>query len=293
MAVKKKKATQKTKKAVAKKHTFHKAVDKKAEDVAVTPPDMESVGGSVVIPSGVMQDIPKVESQSEPELSKVEPSAPVSQPPLQPTPQAANTLVSQPESAGNIVPSVEPISTKDPLAVNDVVKDKPEQEQIDRPKKKNLWIIIAIIIVVVSIGGVLWYFRESAMKQISTKVEITPTPAPSRISPTPAASDSAKLIVDYSKYKIKVLNGSGIGGAAAKGKEILENGKFIVEEIGNAQSSDFDLTIIQAKKGVDKAFLDNLKSVLGETYLLGSGEKLEDSETVDVVIIIGSGKKQL
>ncbi len=65
------------------------------------------------------------------------------------------------------------------------------------------------------------------------------------------------------------------------------------EEIGNAQSSDFDLTIIQAKKGVDKAFLDNLKSVLGETYLLGSGEKLEDSETVDVVIIIGSGKKQL
>jgi hypothetical protein len=137
----------------------------------------------------------------------------------------------------------------------------------------------------------LWYFRENAIKQISTDEKISSTPAPSRISPTPA-SDSAKLIIDYSKYKIQVLNGSGIGGEAAKGKEILETEKFVVEEIGNAQSSDFDLTIIQAKKGVDKAFLDKLKSVLGETYLLGSDEVLEELEELDVVVIIGSGKKQ-
>ena len=118
-----------------------------------------------------------------------------------------------------------------------------------------------IVFIVVLLGGALWYFRENAIKQISVKDSITSTPSPSKISPTPA-SDSAKLAIDYSKYKIKVLNGSGIAGAAAKGKEILEKELFMVVEIGNAETSDYDLTVIQTKKEVPKAFLDQLRSVL-------------------------------
>lgn len=274
MAVKKKRVTKKTKKEIVKKQKTHKVVAPEIQQDISKPQQAsisESVSGPVVIPS----------PQSEPELPKVE------------TQQAADTLVSQPEPATNNIPSVEPIATQDPFTVDGVVRDKPEQEHIEGSKKKWSWVIIGFItVVIIFIAGVLWYFRENAVKQISQEDEITSTPSPSRVSPTPA-SDSAKLAIDYSKYKIKVLNGSGIGGAAAKGKEILESEKFIVDEIGNAETSDYDLTVIHAKKEVPSAFLDKLKSVLEETYLLGSDEKLEETEEADVVIIIGSGKKQL
>lgn len=287
MAVKKKRA-KKTKKEIVKKQKTNIVVEKKPEVAPLEPqaPISESVGGPVVIPS----------SQSEPELPKAEPSAsvlqPTPQPTIQPTPQAAGIPeVSQPESATKNIPSVEPIATQDPFAVDGVVRDKPEQERIEEPKKKWSWMIVGFItVVIIFIVGVLWYFRENAIKQVSLEDKITLTPSPSRISPTPA-TDSAKLAIDYSKYKIKVLNGSGIGGAAAEGKEILESEKFIVEEIGNAETSDYDLTIIQTKKEIPKAFLDKLKSVLEKTYKIAPNEELEDTEEVDVVVIIGSGRQ--
>jgi hypothetical protein len=273
MAVQKKRVTKKTKKEIVKKKMSHKVVTPEIEQ------DVPKAEQTPVLESGVLQDTPKEKSQSEPELPKIE------------TQQVADTLVSQPASViSNDAPSTETIATQDPFAVDGVVRDKPE-EDIEEPKKKRSWIvIILIIVVVIFIVGVLWYFRENAIKQISVKDAITSTPSPSKISPTPA-SDSAKLAIDYSKYKIKVLNGSGIGGAAAKGKEIIESEKFIVEEISNAETSDYKKTVIQAKKEVPSAFLDKLKSVLKETYLLDVNEELEDSEEVDVVIIIGSGRK--
>jgi len=278
MAVKKKRATKKTKKEIVKKQKTHKIVTPEIQQDISKPqqaPIPESVGGPVVIPSGVMQDTSKEQSESKPELMEVVQS------------QSADTVLSQPEPAIS-TPSTE--TTQDPFAVDGVVRDKPE-EHIEEPKKKRSWVIIGFITaVIIFIAGVLWYFRENAVKQISLEDETTSTPSPSKISPTPA-SDSAKLAIDYSKYKIKVLNGSGIGGAAAKGKEIVESEKFIVEEIGNAKTSDYEKTIIQAKKDVDKAFLDKLKSVLEKTYLLDANKELEDSEEVDVVIIIGSSKQ--
>ena len=285
----KKKATRKPNKKIVKKQKTHKiVVPEVQQDVSrqEQAPVSESIAAPTVIPSGVLQDTPKEKSQSEPELPKVEPSISMAQP----IPQAEDTLVSQPESATNVIPSVEPISTQDPFAVDGVVRDKPE-EHIEEPKKKRSWIVIILIIAsIVLIGGVLWYFRENAVKQISTDVKITSTPSPSKISPTPA-SDSAKLTIDYSKHKIKVLNGSGIGGAAAKGKAILEKELFMVVEIGNAETSDYKKTVIQAKKEVPSIFLDKLKSVLQKLYLLGPSEELEDSEEIDVVIIIGSEKQ--
>jgi len=279
-----KKATKKTNKEVVKKQKTHRiVVPEVQQDVSKQEqaPVSESIAAPTVIPSGVLPDTPKEET-SQPETVS-------SQPPQ----QAADMLVSRPEPATNNNPSVEPIATQDPFAVNGVVRDKPEQEYIEEPKKKWSWVIIGLItVVIIFIVGVLWYFRENAIKQISTDVEITSTPKLTKISPTTApASDSAKLTIDTSQYKIKVLNGSGIGGAAAKGKAILETEKFVIEEIGNAETSDYEKTVIKAKKEVPSAFLSTLKSVLEEIYLLDVNEKLEDSEEVDVVIIIGSGRQ--
>lgn len=288
MAVHKKRATEENKKEIVKKKKSHKLAENKLaeekkpqlqesqQDVPKQEqtPISESVASPIVIPSGILQDTSKEEL---PQLETVSP---------QPLQQATDTLVSQPESATNI-----PIESEATADQSDKPEQQVEQQNIDQPKKKRLWIVIAIaIIFLVLIAGGLWYFRENVLKKTSIQDEITPIPIPLKNTPTPA-SDSAKLTIDFSKYKIKVLNGSGIRGAAAKGKEILESEKFIVGEIGNAENSDYGKTIIQAKKEVSSAFLDKLKSVLEESYRVGPNEELEDSEEVDVVIIIGSGRQ--
>lgn len=288
MAVHKSKAIKKTSKKAGREHKTHKiAMPEIHQDVSneEQTPVSESTALPTVISSGVL---PYTSKEENPQVGTSS----------QPVQQSGDALTPQPPSATSSVPSTEAsadkteslgVVTQNPL-VEDVSKDKPV-ENIEEPKKKKPWVIIVLILIsIILIGGVLWYFRENAVRQISLEDKITSTPSPSRVSPTPATG-SAKLVIDYSKYKIKVLNGSGIGGAAAKGKGILEEEKFVVEEIGNAETSDYDLTIIQAKKEVPKAFLDKLKSVLKESYLLGSNEELKNSEVVDVVIIIGSGKQ--
>lgn len=319
MAEKKKNTQAKHKKTAVKKHRSHKFLENKVlkkeqlqekevqekadpsePQVSVSPIEPTAtaepanpLGGFVVASSGVLPESPKnQEPQPEPQ-----PPQPQKQQPQQQLSQDADTFVSQPESttikspgAEVISKSVEPAGSviQDPLTTGDVVAE-PEEQSTDDSKKKHLWIIIAIAIFFVLIGGGLWYFRENVMKRAPVKDEI---PAPSILKNTPTpATDSAKLEIDLSKYKIKVLNGSGISGEAAKVKNLLEAEEFLIEEIGNADKLTYEKTIIQAKKEVSKEFLSTLKSVLEETYLLDDNEELEESEEIDVIIIIGSSKQ--
>lgn len=320
MAEKKKNTQAKHKKTAVKKHRSHKVLEKKVlkeehpqekevqkkagpsePQVSVSPIEPTAtaeatnpLGGSVVASSGVLPESPKnQEPQPEPH-----PPQPQEQQSQQHLSQDADTLVSQPESttikspgAEVISKSVEPAGSviQDPLNTSDVVAE-PEEQSTDDSQKKQLWIIIAIIVIfLVLIGGALWYFRENVMKRAPVKDEI---PAPSILKNTPTpASDSAKLEVDFSKYKVKVLNGSGIGGEAARARGILEGEEFNVEEIGNADASDYEGTVIRAKKEVPSEFLDKLKEALEELYILDSSEELKDSEGVDVVIVIGRSKQ--
>lgn len=229
----------------------------------------------------------QTQPQSQPQSQSQE-----QQPASQLSEQSIDDLPSQTDPAVS-APSTE--TSQDSSSFSGVIREKPEEDtelqNIDEPKKKRLWIVIAIItIVLVLAGGALWYFRENVMKRASVKDEIIPTPSILKNTPIPA-SDSAQLEIDYSKYKINVLNGSGIGGVAGSTRDLLEGEEFVVEDVGNADSSDYENTVIQAKEGVPDEFLDKLKSVLEESYVLDPNEELEDSEDVDIVIIIGSSKQ--
>ena len=65
-----------------------------------------------------------------------------------------------------------------------------------------------------------------------------------------------------------------------------------IAEIGNADNSDYEETIIQAKKNVDKVFLDKLKTALKESFVVADVEKLDEDAETDLVIIIGSKKNE-
>lgn len=247
--------------------------------------------------SGASQSQPQPQSpDSQEQKPQQEPSQNI---PDTQTPQAESASITPPAGSTAEPPANEdePVGkiTQDPLAPSGVVRDKDEAEiggeSIDEPKKSKLWIIIAIIVIIlVLVGGALWYFRENVLKRFSVGVKPTPTQTVVKNTPTPA-TDSAKMEIDLSEYSIRVLNGSGISGIAGETKDILEAEDFNVEEIGNADSSDYEGTVIKAKGHVPSEFLEKLKEALEETYILDASEDLEDSEDFDVIVIIGSSKQ--
>ena len=111
-------------------------------------------------------------------------------------------------------------------------------------------------------------------------------PTITKVEPTVISTEEAKL----DKYPIKVLNGSGITGEASKLQEILEKGGFEVVETSNADNYDYVDTIVQAKKNVEKAFLEKLKNLIGKSYTLGKDESLSASDSSDVIVVVGSKK---
>jgi hypothetical protein len=162
---------------------------------------------------------------------------------------------------------------------------KKEENAFWNTKLGKVWTAgFSIVIALGIIGGVLIYI-EGASKLSQQEIIPTPTPiATQEQPPTPAPE------VDVSIYEIEVLNGSGIAGEAARAEQLLEEEKFTVTSIGNADTADYQKTIIRAKEAVSEEYLDKLKEFLDEFYVLGDSEALDEPEEADVVIIVGREK---
>lgn len=156
-------------------------------------------------------------------------------------------------------------------------------------KKGKTWTLLFAVLILLAIIAGLFIYREGVVKSgVNNQNNVTPSPtsvAKPPISPTPT-----QAIIDVSKYKIEVLNGSGLNGEAAKVKGQLENEKFTVVAIGNALLQQ--KTVIQVKQSVPKEFIAKLKSFLEQTYVLDSIQELNESAKFDAAVIIGSQKAE-
>ena len=90
-------------------------------------------------------------------------------------------------------------------------------------------------------------------------------------------------IVDGGPVRVQVLNGNGIPGAAARWAGELSDGRFVVVDIGDAESDDFATTVLLA--GPDRVAFAAL--VADE---LGFGEIRPGTvpEGIDVIVIVGA-----
>ena len=90
-------------------------------------------------------------------------------------------------------------------------------------------------------------------------------------------------------YSIRVLNGSGITGEAAKVKTLLEEKGFEIASVGNAATSDYTKTVITAQEDTDEEYLNELIKALQDDYSVNSVvEDAPSSQTADVVVTVGS-----
>lgn len=178
-------------------------------------------------------------------------------------------------------PAVETASP-DPLTdFKEKMNEEEEQSVSSAPPQKNfMWPILFVVsLALVSLIGVFLY--KQGMNK-GTQVNVV------TLSPTPTVMPKPSKAIDFSKYSIKILNGSEIDGEAGRQKTNLEGEGFTISSVGNAANSDYTKTIIQAKEAVESAYLNKLKSVLEESFVVGEMEELPRDADSDIIVIIGS-----
>ncbi len=172
--------------------------------------------------------------------------------------------------------------------------EKPQSEAVtpadwlniapEKQEKRNLLMpFILTLVGTMLISGAFFAYKIST-ENSKQQVVVSPTPAPT-ITVAPEK-------IDVSEYEVEVLNGSGISGEAGRAKTILENGEFIVESTGNADSYDYKETEISINGDVPEEVIDQLKEVLAEEYALSDEVAEDEEQTAAIVIIVGSEKSE-
>ncbi len=92
--------------------------------------------------------------------------------------------------------------------------------------------------------------------------------------------------VEKEKLVIRIENGAGVPGIAGEAQTFMEEKGYVIDSIGNAENSDFEVTVIRLKKSAS-AYQDMLLEDLSTDYKAEVQLDLEDSSDYDALIIIG------
>ena len=115
----------------------------------------------------------------------------------------------------------------------------------------------------------------------------TPEPSPTEAAPTPTLAPA----IDRTTVRIKVLNGSGIPGKASDVKEFLNSKGY--EEIltGNADSFEYETTVVQIKKENNSELQKLISQDIASQVTKPTFDALDEDEASDIVIIVGTDFK--
>jgi len=161
------------------------------------------------------------------------------------------------------------------------------QESSQGKNAKWLWILIILIVIGAVAFAIFRGIGPFAQLKLGGSKETVESPTPFEFSsPSPEASPAGQ--VERSEASVRVLNGSGVAGAAAALKDFLEGRGWTVDKIGNADSSDFTNTVIKFKASFAD-FQDTLFEDLSSDYSVEvSDDNLEATDSADIEVILGT-----
>ncbi|MFH0942804.1 MAG: LytR C-terminal domain-containing protein [Candidatus Beckwithbacteria bacterium] len=167
---------------------------------------------------------------------------------------------------------------------------KPTKAPIVNKKLVIIFLIVFIIIGLI-VGGVL-----TSRNALNKTKKVLPSPSPEiLVSPLPSAeaSPSALPVVDLTKYKLQVLNGTGGKGVAAAVKDILTAEGFTSIAADNADIQNFTLTQVELKPNTPKLVFETIDRALNDAYeVTHSAQLLTADSDYDVVITVGQLKSK-
>lgn len=103
---------------------------------------------------------------------------------------------------------------------------------------------------------------------------------------TPQETTPSVKVLTKADIKVKVLNGAGTAGVAAKGKEFLTKAGYSVTEIGNADDNRSN-TLVMLKKSTE-VLKDTITADLKGTYEAVFETSLEEIDPFGAIIIVGA-----
>lgn len=177
--------------------------------------------------------------------------------------------------------------------------DHPDNKKLFSTLKVLLWFsgIVGLVVVVSSV----WFYYDLMKYNNSTFID-TPDIAKEKITggyvkpeseiiSTPTEEEVEKAEEDTKApsvtYPLVVLNGNGEAGAASELADLLEEEGFEVSKKGNADSYDYETTVVQyiATQEVWAQVLESWLDLKGYTITL---EEVKDGDDTTVTIIIGA-----
>lgn len=153
----------------------------------------------------------------------------------------------------------------------------------DTSSSSKKWVLIPVILLLVLFSGAI-YFRETLFQGLqNSSIISTPTPTPTPI-PEPTPTPMPK--VERSEFKVRVLNGTTISGAAGALADKLKELGWEVVKVGNNSDQAVTEGFIRAKQGQETA-VEVLRNDLGSGFEGSSSSSLKTSDTADIEVVIG------
>lgn len=174
--------------------------------------------------------------------------------------------------------------------------EQPIQEEINKlgetkmePRHKNptgnskpLMLVVIIII----IGLVVFSLNLLRGKFLNSSSE-TPSPSSELLQSSTSPSPSPTSLFDYSKYTLRILNGTSKSGLAASVSAKLKELGYKTDKIGNATGSSYARTEVRVKNG-QSALFDQLARDLAPDYDASPSANLKEDDVVDGEVILGT-----
>jgi hypothetical protein len=180
----------------------------------------------------------------------------------------------------------EPVVVPEPAVVPEPVVEFNEEIGVKEKRSVPKWLLFIVGLVIglmLGVGVVLaWgmYSNKQAdvTKSETAESEVTPVPVVTEVTPTP------ELV--RSKLKIRVENGGGVKGAAAKASEFLTGLGYTVVSTGNSDK-DVKLTEVSIVSGKSdyKAIL--LKDLDAEYEVASAAGELGKVTEYDALVTVG------
>lgn len=155
-----------------------------------------------------------------------------------------------------------------------------EKKKTISPLKPLILPFLIPFLIVFSIAGGIFWTRENNLLPLAKKAVITPSPTPS-----PSSTPTPTPVIKKEEIKLKILNGSGIKGQAARLSTFLKEKGYKDIVVDNADNFDYSTTIIRVK---DKKYLPIILEDLKEVIEKPKTELLENKGLPeDITVIIG------
>jgi hypothetical protein len=155
-----------------------------------------------------------------------------------------------------------------------------ETPKVGKPVSLPL-VFLSIFLSLAAIIFVLFYTGKIKTPPVTFSSNLTPTPTEIPITLAPTPTPDIKIL------SISILNGSDKTGAAAGLRNILRENGYTGINIGNADNTDYQNTLIRIKSEFKEQYLAPLEELLSQSYNLDPTEELDSQSKYDIVIILG------